>query len=540
MIFGRLPLAEAEGAILAHTTRLPDGMLPRGAALTAEALARLAADGHTHVTAALLEVGDVAENEAATRLADSLAAPGLIPTRAGTGRANLAAAHAGLFRASSASIDAINLLHEGVTVATLPDATPVAAGDLVVTAKIIPFAVPGAVLAAVDALTSGGPPLRLPPFRPLRIGLVLTELPGLKASVLRGTEEATERRIRILTGTLLRPLRVPHEEAPLAVALTDLLARGAELLLIAGASATVDRCDVGPAAIVRAGGAVDHFGMPVDPGNLICLGHIGTVPALVLPGCARSPARNGIDLVLARLFAGEPAGSAEIARLGVGGLLKDFSSRPSPRTAPSSGGEPRVAALLLAAGVSRRMAPYNKLLVADAAGTAMVACVADAVLASRARPVIAVLGHQADEVAAVLGPRPVTIVRAPDYESGLSVSLRAGLAALPAEADAVLVCLGDMPLVTPALINCLLDAYDSDDGNLIVVPTHHGKRGNPVLWDRRFFADMAALTGDTGARALLLRHAEHVVEVEWDTDAVLLDFDTPDALTTAGFGHAAP
>jgi len=539
VIFGRLSLAQAEGAILAHTTRLPDGMLPKGAALTAEALARLAAAGHTHVIAALLEPADVAENEAATRLADALAAPGLIRTRAGTGRANLAAAHAGLFRASNAGIDAINLLHEGITVATLPDATPVAAGDLVVTAKIIPFAVPAAVLTAAEALTRGAPPLRLLRFRPLRTGLVLTELPGLKASVLRGTEEATERRIRVLTGTLLPPLRVPHDEPPLAAALADLLAQGAELLLIAGASATVDRLDVGPAAIVRAGGAVDHFGMPVDPGNLICLGHIGTVPALVLPGCARSPARNGIDLVLARMFAGEPAGSAEISRLGVGGLLKDSSSRPSPRTA-AGGGEPRIAALLLAAGLSRRMAPRNKLLMRDSGGTAMIARAADAVLASRASPVIAVLGHQADEVAAALGPRPVRMVRAPHFKAGLSASLHAGLAALPVEAEAVLVCLGDMPLLTQTLIDRLLDAYDADEGSLIVVPTYHGKRGNPVLWDRRFFAEMAALTGDTGARGLLLRHAEHVVEVECESDAVLLDFDTPDALAPAGFGGAGP
>jgi molybdenum cofactor cytidylyltransferase len=540
VIFGRRPLAEAEGAILAHTTRLPDGTLPKGAPLTADALARLAAAGHTHVTAALLELGDVPENEAASRLADALAAPGLIATRAGTGRANLVAAHAGLFRADSACIDAINLLHEGITVATLPDATAVAAGDLVVTAKIIPFAVPGTVLTAAEALATGMPPLSLPAFRKLRAGLVLTELPGMKASVLRGTAEATERRIRALTGALLPPLRVPHEEAPLAAALADLLAQGAELLLIAGASATVDRCDVGPAAIVRVGGVVDHFGMPVDPGNLICLGHIGKVPALVLPGCARSPAHNGIDLVLARLFAGEPVGSGEIARLGVGGLLKDFPSRPSPRTAPGGGAEPRVAALLLAAGLSRRMAPRNKLLVPDATGTAMVARAADAVLASRARPVIAVLGHQADLVAAALGPRPIHTVRAPDYQAGLSASLRAGLAALPMDVDAVLVCLGDMPLLTQALIDCLLDAYNAVEGSLIVVPSYHGKRGNPVLWDRRFFADMAALTGDTGARALLLRHAEHVVEVEWKSDAVLRDFDTPDVLQPGGFGPADP
>jgi molybdenum cofactor cytidylyltransferase len=536
MNFGRLALTQAEGAILAHTTRLPDGMLPKGAILTRQVLARLSAAGHTHITAALLEPDDVPENEAARRLADALAAPGLLPTRPGTGRANISAAQAGLFRASAAGIDAINLLHDGITVATLPDATPVAAGDLLVTAKIIPFAVPGAVLAAAEALARAAPPLRLAPFRPLRAGLVLTELPGLKASVLRGTTEATEKRIRALTGSLLPPLHVPHAEEPLVAALRTLLGQGAELLLIAGASATVDRSDVGPAAIIRAGGTVDHFGMPVDPGNLICLGHIGAVPALVLPGCARSPARNGIDLVLSRLFAGEPTGSTDIARLGVGGLLKDFSPRPTPRVAPRNTSQPRIAALILAAGLSSRMAPRNKLLLPDGAGIAMVARVADAVLATRAHPVIAVIGHQADQVAAALAPRPVRMVSAPDYAAGLSATLRAGLAALPPEAAAVLVCLGDMPLVTPTLLNRLLDAYDPDEGRLIVVPTHHGQRGNPVLWDRTFFAEMSALTGDTGARALLLRHAEQVAELELDSEAVLLDFDTPDVFGSAGAG----
>ena len=526
MIFGRVPLAQAAGGILAHTTHLAGGTLPKGAILTPEALARLAAAGHTHVTAAMLEPGDVAENEAASRLADALAVPGITPTRVGTGRANLAAAHAGLFRANAATIDAINGLHEGITVATLPDATQVAAGDLLVTAKIIPFAVPGAALAAAEALAGRAPPLRLARFRPLRTGLVLTELPGLKDSVLAGAVEATERRIGALTGALLPPLRVAHAEDPLAAALADLLAQGAELLLIAGASATVDRGDVGPAAIVRAGGTVDHFGMPVDPGNLICLGHVGPVPALVLPGCARSPAHNGIDLVLARLFAGEPAGPTEIARLGVGGLLKDFGARPSSRTAAARAPHPRIAAIILAAGLSSRMAPHNKLLVADAAGTPMVARVADAVLASRARPVIAVLGHQAAEVSAALAPRNITTVIAPDYANGLSASLRAGLAALPPETDAVLVCLGDMPLITGALLNRLMSAYAPALGHLIVVPTFHRQRGNPVLWDRRFFDEISALTGDRGARSLLPRHEAQIVQLEADEDAVLRDFDT--------------
>jgi molybdenum cofactor cytidylyltransferase len=188
---------------------------------------------------------------------------------------------------------------------------------------------------------------------------------------------------------------------------------------------------------------------------------------------------------------------------------------------------PRVTGLILAAGLSSRMAPANKLLLPDGDGVAMVARVADAVLGSRAAPVLVVLGHQAAEVAAALGSRAVVTVLAPDYAEGLSASLRAGLRALPEDAAAVLVCLGDMPLVSAAMIDRLLDAYDAGEGRLIIVPTHRGQRGNPVLWDRRFFADMEGVTGDTGARGLFRRHAAHVAEIEFEMDAVLRDFDTP-------------
>jgi molybdenum cofactor cytidylyltransferase len=274
MIFGRIAVADAAGAILAHTTRVAGGVLPKGVFVTPDMVIQLREAGCEHITGARLEAGDVAENEAARRLADALAGPGLARSRPGTGRTNIVAAHAGLFRADAARIDAINALHEGITIATLADATTVRAGSLLATVKIIPFAIPGDVLARAEHLARAASPLRLPPFRPLRAGLVVTELPALKASVLRGTIEVTTRRIAALGGRLLAPLRVPHAEQPIAEALRALLAQGAELLLVAGASATVDRGDVGPASIVAAGGAIDHFGMPVDPGNLICVASI--------------------------------------------------------------------------------------------------------------------------------------------------------------------------------------------------------------------------------------------------------------------------
>jgi molybdenum cofactor cytidylyltransferase len=538
VIFGSFLLADALGCVLAHSHRLPERMLRKGSVLDEAAIAALHAAGRTEVIAAKLEPGDVAENEAAARLAAALGAPGLAAGRAGTGRVNLHAESAGLLRVEASRVDLFNTQHEALTVATLPDYSVVAARDMVATIKVIPFAVPGAVLDRVEAASrDGAAALALHPFRPLKVGLALSELPGLKESVIEGTIEATRQRVTGLGGTLLAPLTCPHETDAIAAAVRQLLAAGAELLLVAGASATVDRRDVGPEGVVRAGGEIVHFGMPVDPGNLICVARIGDVPALVLPGCARSPKANGIDRVLCRLFAGLPVGPAEIMRMGVGGLLKDTDVRPLPRAKAAAVPRPEpkrpaVAAVVLAAGKSSRMAPYNKLLVADRSGKPMVCRVVDNALSSRARPVIVVTGHRADDIRAALGNRPVGFVHAEAFAVGLSASLKAGIAALPDTAAAALVCLGDMPLVTGRIIDRLIEAWDPDEGRSIVVPTHQGRAGNPILWSRAFFAEILELDGDAGARALLRRHEEQVTDVEIGDDAVLRDFDTVDSLAT--------
>jgi len=527
MIFGLVQVAAAEGAILAHTTRLPGRVLRKGRVLDAEDVALLARAGQAEILVARLHAGDVAEDAAAGRLAAALCRPGLEVLPAKTGRANLAAAGAGLLRVDAATINALNGLHEGLTLATLADAAVVGAHGLLATVKVIPFALPGTVLDRAEAVARAAPALRLCPFRPLRVGMALTTLPGVHPRVLEATVAATAARIRALTGVMLPPVLVAHARDAIAGALAGLIGQGAELLLIAGASATVDRCDVAPAAIVQAGGAISHFGMPVDPGNLLCLGAIGAVPAIVLPGCARSPRLNGIDAVLRLLFAGEPVGRAEIAAMGVGGLLEEAVARPAPRLQVP---RRRVAGVLLAAGRSSRMGGRNKLLIADAQGVPMVARVADALLASGAAPVVAVLGHQAGAVAAALAGRNVACLENADFAAGMAGSLRVGLAALPRGVTAAVICLGDMPLVTGELLARLIAAYDPARGRLIVVPTCQGKRGNPVLWDRAYFAEMAALEGDMGARALVLKHAAQVVEVEVGDDAVLRDFDTPDSL----------
>ena len=197
----------------------------------------------------------------------------------------------------------------------------------------------------------------------------------------------------------------------------------------------------------------------------------------------------------------------------------------------------RVAALVLAAGASRRMGGPNKLL-AELDGVSLVRRVVDAALASRAAPVLVVTGHQDESVAASLAGRDVALRYNPAYSDGLSTSLAAGIAALPDDAEAVLVLLADMPFVTAAMLDRLIGAFEAGRPPPIVVPTHGGRRGNPVLWPRRCFADLAAVEGDKGGRELIARQGDAVVAVEIGA-AASTDIDTPEALAEAG-GRLSP
>jgi molybdenum cofactor cytidylyltransferase len=537
--FGEVPVADAEGAILAHSLRLGPVALKKARILSRADLDLIAGAGLTRIVVARLEPGDIGEDEAARRVAAAAIGPGVSVAAPFTGRVNLFAEARGLLVFDRERIDRLNLVDEAITLGTLPPFAAVEPRQMVATVKIIPFsASEEAVKNCVKAAISEGPLLRVAPFRHLSLGLVQTRLPGLKESILDKTRGVTEGRLKALGCRLVLEERCSHAAAELAPLIRDAIGHGIDILLIHGASAILDRRDVIPAAIIAAGGRIDHFGMPVDPGNLLLLGHVGERAVLGLPGCARSPKVNGFDWVLERLVAGLPVGSAEIMRMGGGGLLAEIPSRPLPRAEATPAAEPkseakpqgpRIGALLLAAGQSRRMGGPNKLL-AEIDGVPMVTRVAQRLLASRARPIIAVLGNQADAVDTALGKLPLERVRNPDFAAGLSTSLRRGIAALPSDLDGVIVCLGDMPLISGRHLDRLIAAFNPLEGRAIIVPTRRAKRGNPVLWSKRFFPEMAGLAGDVGAKHLIGEHAELVAEVEMDDDAVLVDIDTPEAL----------
>ena len=540
MRFGRVPVAEAEGAILAHSRKAGARTLKKGRVLVQADLTDLAAAGIAEVIAARLDPDDVPEDEAARRIAERVAGPGLSASAPFTGRVNLFAEEPGVTEVDVARLDAANLIDEAITVATLPPFTPVEAGQMVATIKIIPFAAPGPALAAVLAAVGDGL-VRVAPYRPMTAILVQTRLPGTKESVLDKTVGVTRQRLSAAGSRLAAEWRTPHEETAVAEAVSRAKSSGADLILVAGASAIVDRRDVLPAGIEAAGGTVEHFGMPVDPGNLLLLARVDGVPVLGLPGCARSPKLNGFDWVLQRIAAGIPVDRRAVMAMGAGGLLAEIPTRPQPRAedgTPAAPRAPRIAALVLAAGRSTRMGAANKML-AEVDGRPMVTHAVDTALASKGRPVVVITGHDPGAVMGALAGRDVAYAHNPDHARGLATSLAAGIAALPRDIDGVVVCLGDMPRVTPAVIDRLIAAWNPVEGRAICVPTAGGRRGNPILWSRRFFAEMGAIEGDVGARSLLAAHADQLVEVETGCEGILLDVDTPEALAGLATGRTA-
>ncbi len=535
MRFGRIATAEAEDTVLGHSVLAGKRKFKKGHRLTAADIGLLLESGVGEVMAGRLEPEDLSEDTAAARVAQAACGTGSEVAAPFTGRCNLYAKVAGVAVIDAEAVTRLNRIDEAMTIATLAPYERVTPGQMLATVKVIPLSASERVVAAASEIAAGEMPLvRVAAFQSRDVGLILTRLPDTQDKILDKTVEVISARVESLGSRLVRHSIVPHHEGDIADAVREFKAADLGMILVFGASAITDRRDVVPAGIEAAGGQVEHFGMPVDPGNLMLLARHEEVPVIGLPGCARSPKINGFDWVLERLLAGLTVTRDDITAMGAGGLLKEIPSRPQPRAGDTTAPEgvprvPRIAALVLAAGQSRRMGAANKLL-AEIDGKAMLARVLETVAESQCVKTLLVTGHEAEAVGALAARYKVPQVHNPDYEQGLSTSLKAGLAALGDDVDGAIVCLGDMPRLKPAALNGLIAAFNPVEGRAICVPTHEGKRGNPVLWGRRFFESMQELAGDVGAKHLIGEYAELVCEVPMDGSEIFLDVDTPEAL----------
>jgi molybdenum cofactor cytidylyltransferase len=321
-----LPPEQAIGLILRHNLADVQGRkaFSKGHRIAAPDLPKLRALGVELVRVAVLEPGDVHEDEAARRLAEAVCGAGVVASTPVASRVNLLAEVDGVVEIDVERLLQINQI-DGLTVATLPSHALTRARKRVATIKIIPFAVPEAALAQAEAIgSSGGPVVALRRLRVLQVGVILVGSLAAQERIEHGVLPAIVARV-VELGSAIRAVRyIPPDEPAIAAAIAELRAT-AELIIVAGETSIMDRDDVTPQGIRLAGGRIEHYGAPVEPGNLLLLAYLEdagqALPVLGAPGCVRSRDVNIVDLLLPRLLAGEYIAKRDIVALGHGGLL---------------------------------------------------------------------------------------------------------------------------------------------------------------------------------------------------------------------------
>ena len=538
MKFGPIDIDQAEGAILAHSANTPDGKIKKGRQLSREDITKLKRANVSSVIAAILDPSDVREDDAAAMIADTVAGDAVRVAEAFTGRANVFATNDGILRVDRDALIALNRIDEGLTVATLPPYERVTAGQMVATIKIIPFAISQETLdKALKQCQADHALISIAKFKSHGVGLLLTDLPGSKAALIDKRIKSISDRIEACGSHVLDQQVIPHERQAVATAANEMRAKGANPILIFGASAIVDREDVIPGGVVDAGGHIIHLGMPVDPGNLLLLAELEGRDVIGVPSCASSPKINGLDWVLERLLADITVTPDDVTAMAPGGLLMEIPTRPQPRAKAVASEQPdnasryaaNISAIVLASGRSTRMGEQNKLL-EEFRGQPLVRHAVEAARNSLATSITVVTGHEEERVREALSDVKVNFTSNPNYADGLATSLATGIRSLPEDCDGAIILLGDMPLISAELVNQLIAAFAPHDGRSICVPFNHGRRGNPILWSSAFFLELGSLSGDQGARHLISKYAEDLVEVDVDTDAIFTDVDTPEAL----------
>lgn len=527
MRFETRELHQAEGWYLAHSHVLKDSKIAKNTLITAALIKDLLADGLQKVDAYRLEGSDLDENSAAEMLARAISGENTYSEPANRGRANIYAKEAGLFM-PDALVNDINRLSGDIGVACLPRLTPVQKGKLLATIKIIPY---GLDRSLVEKACRTKQAMKVAPFSPFNGELIMSGH-GMTEKALK----VTENRLAALRGNITSVSNCEHT----VEAISERLKRSREkLVLISGVSAISDRRDIVPKALEAAGGKIVHLGMPVDPGNLLMLGELDGKTVIGMPGCAKSPTLNGFDWVLERYAAGLPITSETIQQMGIGGLLKEPAERPSPRAPRRENDACKTQAIILAAGTSSRSGKTNKLL-AILDGKPVIEQTVLSLKNADIKDIIVVTGARSAEIEQALTGHKVTMVHNELYAKGMAGSLAAGISALAGQTTQALVCLGDMPFVSPDTYKNLIRASNRVSEASIFTPRFKGKRGNPVLWRNTLFEALMGLSGDTGGRYIIQQNKDAVCEVTVEDPGILIDLDTPEALAQFGIRVTEP
>ena len=540
MQFRAFDINDCEGLILAHSHRLAGQRIAKGSQLTRTLIDAFIQHGVQQLVCAAPDQGDLSEDEVADRLAGVLLSAGLVRTSAATGRVNFKTEAAGIIRYDRDLIKALNSVDESLTLSLVQHNQLLSTGQMVATLKVIPYFVSEAICHQFEQVMAGKTAFHFHPLRGRQVSLIQTMDHVLQDKVYAATEAVTETRLHQLGCKLISRQRCAHNSVDVAAEIQAARTAGAELILLCGCSAIADRQDILPMAIEDAGGQIDQLGLAVDPGNMLLIGHIDSLPVIGMPGCARSPKLNGFDWVLHLLLADIELSRDELADMAAGGLLMEIASRPLPRDLAVKPASPmaQMSAVVLAAGQSRRMGKINKL-TAVVAGKPVIRHVVDTVLEAGFKDIVVVLGYDEQAVSACLEGLPVRFVKNEAFRSGQASSVSAGIAALDNNVSDAMVVLGDMPLLNAALLNNLHHHHmrTPQHEQMISLPVCSKDResqvGHPVIWGRQFFPDLQALTGDQGGRQIWSDHPAIINQMDVEDATLFLDTDTAEALRQA-------
>ncbi len=538
---------ESIGLVLAQTYNLPSKTISKGTFITNEIFAYFKTENVRTILCAVPEEDDIHEDEAAEAISNAIDKNQMYAERASTGRVNFKSNSLCLVRYERDFIREVNLVDESIAFSIVEHNQLIAKNDLIATLKIIPFFTKKKYVNQVIKILAKDEIFKIHSLKKKEVTLIQTCFEWQRKSIFTATSNVTRSRLEALGCPLKKETLIPHNHKSLCSEIESSIDSGAQVLLISGASAITDRSDYIPKAILAVGGEIIQFGLPVDPGNLLLIGQIGSTTIIGMPGCARSPKLNGFDWVLQLLMANIPINKAELADMGAGGLLMEIASRPLPRALAKSvkKREKKIMGVILAAGNSTRMGKDNKLLrnIGDAS---LVRNTAIEMLKSDLDSCSIVLGYQADKIAEAIKDLNLNLILNPLWEEGQGSSLKAAVNTLDTTYSDVLIMLGDLPGVTSKHINTIIEEHLLTDNrkSKITIPSFNGKKGNPVIWGRSFFPDLSNLQGDVGGRALFSQHPAAINLLDMDDPAVVTDTDTPEDfenfLNDNHWGHKHP
>ena len=516
---------ETFGYLLIHSVFLKDGRIRKGKIIDKDDISLMKKSGIEKVYVGEFGEDDISENSASSLIAKAIATNEFSISPTLSGKTNITSTSDGLIEIYEDNVKNLNNLSPNIAVSTLNNHDVIYRGDHIVSVKIISYSISSSDLDKIIKFLKKNKIIKPKKFKSMRFGVIYTTAKNEKISLIEKAKKSLKSRISDYNSTIMEERVISHDYLTIKENIDQLKDHNINCILLFLSTSITDVNDIVPSVINDLGGEIKSFGMPIDPGNLTLSGKIAELNIIVAAGSARSDSLNGLDWHLNCIHANIEVTQEMVNSLGVGGLLKDidFAVKRKRVSKAIDTKKSNIAAVVLCAGESKRMGIRNKLLL-KVEGKSLIRRYIDNISKSNVSEIVIVTGHQSFEIEKELDGFDLKFIHNEKYKDGMSTSLNTGINSLSKNINAAIICLPDMPMIGIYEINKLIEYYNPKIGNEICVATYNDQRGNPVLWDRKYFEKLMQITGDKGGRYLLPKFIDKSVEVKLG-EAVTFDVD---------------